>query len=61
MCANHPTDPPPDAEPFGPRYFLDNLRQPGPFGWKLRRVLANTGIKIARRQQCCGHAGEPGC
>lgn len=61
MCANHTTDPEPPDEPWGPSYFLMNLRQPGPLGWKLRRVLANSGIKIARRAHCCGNAGEPGC
>jgi hypothetical protein len=45
----------------GAEQSLINLRQPGPFLWKLQRVLLNTGIKIARRQRCCGHAGEPGC
>jgi predicted metal-binding membrane protein len=38
-----------------------NLRQPGPLGWKLQRLLANTAIKVGQRQGCCGHAGEPGC
>ena len=38
-----------------------NLTQPGPWGWKLRRLVANTAIKARRRQPCCGHAGEPGC
>jgi hypothetical protein len=60
MCANHSAEPAP-PEPFGPSYFLANLRQPGPLGWKLRRILANTGIKITQRQHCCGNAGEPGC
>jgi hypothetical protein len=61
MCATHSPGPEPEAAPFGPRYFMDNLRQPGPLGWKLRRILANTGIKLTRRQHCCGNAGEPGC
>ena len=61
MCATHSPGPEPAEAPFGPRYFMDNLRQPGPLGWKLRRILANTGIKLTRRQQCCGNAGEPGC
>jgi hypothetical protein len=62
MCANHPADEsaPHDAQ-IGPRYALANLRQPGPLGWKIKRTLANTGIKLWRRQHCCGHAGEPGC
>lgn len=61
MCANHSADPQPEHDQFGPGYFVRNLRQPGPLGWKLRRTLANTWIKISRGQHCCGHAGEPGC
>jgi hypothetical protein len=61
MCASHSPDEPRDAEPFGPGYFLANLRQPGPLSWKLRRVWANTATKITKRQHCCGNAGEPGC
>jgi hypothetical protein len=44
-----------------PRAALGNFRQPGPLGWKLRRLLANTATKIVKRQNCCGNAGEPGC
>jgi hypothetical protein len=61
MCANHSDEHPSDEEPFGPAFFVRNLRQPGPLGWKVQRTLANTWIKISRRQHCCGHAGEPGC
>jgi hypothetical protein len=57
MCARHSNEP----GPAGPRYLIANLRQPGPLGWKLRRLIANTGIKFLRRQACCGNAGEPGC
>jgi hypothetical protein len=48
-------------QPPGTAAFLANWRQPGPLRWKVQRVLVNTGIKIWRRQQCCGHGGEPGC
>jgi hypothetical protein len=59
MCATHqPTDP---DQPVEKNAYLANLRQPGPLGWKLRRVWANLGIRISQRQTCCGHAGEPGC
>jgi hypothetical protein len=58
MCATHPPEP---EDKLGPDIFLSNMRQPGPLGWKLRRLLANTAIKVTRRQRCCGHAGEPGC
>jgi hypothetical protein len=32
-----------------------------PFDEKLRLFISNTKIKVVRRQQCCGHPGEPGC
>src|SRR5438445_12358457 len=57
MCATHSSD----DQPRGPNYLLANLRQPGPWRWKLERVLANTAIKFSRRQPCCGYPGEPGC
>ena len=28
---------------------------------RVRKALANTGRKVARRQACCGNYGEPGC
>jgi hypothetical protein len=61
MCATHPPDPQPPEHQRGPGQFVRNLRQPGPLGWKLRRLVTNMGIKIAHGQRCCGHAGEPGC
>jgi len=57
MCATHSGD----DQPRGPNYLLANLRQPGPWRWKLERALANMWIKVSRSQQCCGHPGEPGC
>jgi hypothetical protein len=39
----------------------ENWRQPGPLGWKLRRLVANNFTKLMRRQHCCGRPGEPGC
>jgi hypothetical protein len=55
MCSTN------DGEQQPAQALWANLRQPGPFGWKLRRALANTAIKVVRRQSCCGHDGEPGC
>ncbi len=40
---------------------LENLRQPGSLGHKLRLLLRNNWIKIRTRSACCGHYGEPGC
>jgi len=62
MCTGHSTDQQPPEQPrIGMNYFLVNLRQPGPLGWKIRRVLANNAFKIAHGQPCCGNRGEPGC
>ncbi|MBI2869121.1 MAG: hypothetical protein HYX96_04765 [Chloroflexi bacterium] len=41
--------------------FLKNLKAPVPLRLKLYLLLRNTGIKVSRRQSCCGHPGEPGC
>ena len=38
-----------------------NWRQPMPLGRKLHLAFRNIGIKIRKRQTCCGHYGEPGC
>lgn len=61
MCSTHEGDHLPEDRRAALRAEWQNLRQPGPFGWKLRRLLVNTGIKVVRRQRCCGHDGEPGC
>jgi hypothetical protein len=41
--------------------YLTNLEQPMPIGRKIRLLLQNISIRIAKRQDCCGHPGEPGC
>lgn len=41
--------------------FMVNLRKDMPLPEKIRLVLRNTGTKIVRLQNCCGHPGEPGC
>ncbi len=41
--------------------FLSNLKAPKPLGKKISLFLKNNGIKIRKRQSCCGHPGEPGC
>ncbi len=43
------------------RAFFTNMSAPMPLGKKLRLVFRNNWIKISRRQNCCGHLGEPGC
>jgi hypothetical protein len=49
-----------EHQPISARAFVHNWQQPGPLGWKLRRLVANTAIKVARCQRCCGNGGEPG-
>ena len=41
--------------------FLTNLDQPMPLGVKLRKLTRNLWRRVALRQNCCGHPGEPGC
>jgi hypothetical protein len=38
-----------------------NMKVKMPLHRKLYLVFRNNGIKIWRRQNCCGHLGEPGC
>lgn len=45
----------------GTRAFFTNMQAPMPFQRKLYLVFRNNLIKIAKRQSCCGHPGEPGC
>lgn len=43
------------------RAFFSNMSAPMPFYRKLHLVFRNNLIKIWKRQDCCGHPGEPGC
>jgi hypothetical protein len=43
------------------RDFLTNMDQPMPAGEKLRKLARNLWRRVALRQTCCGHPGEPGC
>lgn len=45
----------------GYQAFWSNLSAPMPIGRKLRLLVRNSLIKLRRRQNCCGHPGEPGC
>jgi hypothetical protein len=54
MCAGGKDTP-------SPRAFLANLKAPIPWPRKLRLLLRNSLIKLARLKSCCGHPGEPGC
>jgi hypothetical protein len=40
---------------------LANLAVPMPWRRKLRLAVRNSLTKLAKRQACCGHPGEPGC
>ena len=41
---------------------MGNLRGTG-LSWRqvLTQVATNFRIKVARRQNCCGNLGQPGC
>ena len=43
------------------RVFFTNMSVPMPLHRKLYLVFRNSFIKIRRRQNYCGHHGEPGC
>jgi hypothetical protein len=43
------------------RSAFTNMSVPMPLHLKLRLLVRNNLIKIAKRQSCCGHPGEPGC
>ena len=44
-----------------PGDFLTNLDQPMPFYEKLGKLARNLWRRVALRQSCCGHYGQPGC
>ncbi len=44
-----------------PGKFWENLRRPMPLGRKVRLLVANMWRRAVRLQDCCGHAGQPGC
>jgi hypothetical protein len=44
-----------------PRAFLTNLSVPMPLWRRVRLLLRNMAIRVVKRQNCCGHPGEPGC
>jgi len=41
--------------------FFTNMSVPMPLHRKLHLLFRNSMTKIIRRQDCCGHPGEPGC
>jgi hypothetical protein len=43
------------------RAVFTNMKVKMPLHRKLYLVFRNNGTKIWRRQNCCGHLGEPGC
>ena len=43
------------------RAVFTNMKVKMPLQRKLYLVFRNNGIKIWRRQNCCGHLGQPGC
>lgn len=43
------------------RAVFTNMKVKMPLHRKLYLVFRNNGMKIWRRQNCCGHLGQPGC
>ena len=43
------------------RAVFTNMKVKMPLHRKLYLVFRNNGIKTWRRQNCCGHLGQPGC
>ncbi len=43
------------------RSFITNMDAPMPLTRKLRLLARNVAIRVVKRQNCCGHPGEPGC
>ena len=43
------------------RSVLTNMSVPMPIHKKLPLAFRNNLIKLKKRQNCCGHYGEPGC
>lgn len=41
--------------------FFTNMSVTMPLHRKIYLLLRNGTIRITKRQQCCGHHGEPGC
>jgi hypothetical protein len=41
--------------------FITNMSQPMPLLEKLGKLVRNLWRRVALRQDCCGHEGEPGC
>ena len=43
------------------RDFFTNFDQPMPLRVKMGMLTRNLWRRVALRQNCCGHDGEPGC
>lgn len=41
--------------------FITNMDAPMPLPRKLYLLARNLSIRVVKRQNCCGHDGEPGC
>jgi len=63
MCGPSDTGPEHDGGRVtpDPAAFANNLSAPMSASRKLRLIVRNNALKIARLQSCCGHPGEPGC
>lgn len=43
------------------RAYYTNMSLPMPMHRKLYLLFKNASLRILKRQNCCGHPGEPGC
>ena len=59
MTVDHNSESP--NPPPSPSKAWANLRQPMPISRKLRLIGQNWAIRFRKRQDCCGHPGQPGC
>ncbi|MBI4286059.1 MAG: hypothetical protein HY670_09230 [Chloroflexi bacterium] len=41
--------------------YFTNMSAPMPLPRKLRLIFRNGWLRVWKRQDCCGHPGEPGC
>jgi hypothetical protein len=51
----------PQSKPSRKAFISNWSTYDAPFVTKMRMAASNTFIKLRKRQDCCGHHGQPGC